>query len=169
MGREETLPSPHDPRASQSLLENNIPILPTHHFSTSTYFDCILWDCRKVVGEWREIEVTGGGRVRKKRRVRKETTTSCLPIPSLFFSAHFSLRHPYSLNSQKRLISAVHPLLPLSTSPEGHCYVSSRYSRWWSMALGLLCCLVRVTLIGYLKSQILTRLCKAERTVKKAI
>ena len=86
MGREETLPSPHDPRASQSLLENNIPILPTHHFPTSTYFDSILWDCRKVVGEWREIEVTrGGGRVRKKRRVRKERTTSCLPIPSLFF------------------------------------------------------------------------------------
>ena len=87
MGREDTPPSPHDPRASQSLLENNIPILPTHHFPTSTYFDCILWDCRKVVGEWREIEVTGGGGGgcgRKEERERREQRLVYLSPPCFF-------------------------------------------------------------------------------------
>lgn len=87
MGREETLPSPHDPRASRSLLENNIPILPTHHFPTSTYFDCILWDCRKVVGEWREIEVTRGGgegAEEKKSEKGENNVLFTYPLPVFF-------------------------------------------------------------------------------------
>ena len=147
------------------------PFSPTHHFCTSTYFDCILWDCRKVVGEWREIEVTRGGgegAEEKKSEKGENNVLFTYPLPVFFLLTSLCVI-PTRWTPKKGQFLRCTPSSPCLQALRGTVMYQAGIAGDRVWLWGLLCCLVCVTLIGYLKSHILTRLCKTERTVKKAI